>query len=214
MTPPDRTYISSPTYVRLYAIKSAPSCLFGIVQCVSTILISCMHLQNTATMHTMDVISMYTSYILLCVVIEVLCKPAHSCKPVVRIPKTELKKYITINNELSFRNFRLYVHSLFDELGFLLIFVILFTPYCLIAVLLIYINKDNALLLSLSVAFVLLTVATPLIYLLFRNLADGAPLPFELLVLLALSIALIVCSSLNATTEQKYTGYANWLPHF
>jgi hypothetical protein len=66
----DERYISDLALDKVYPVKSFTSCLFDAVQCVSTMLISCIRLQNINTVHTSDALSTLTSYMLFCVVIE------------------------------------------------------------------------------------------------------------------------------------------------
>jgi hypothetical protein len=91
--PPEEVYISDPTFDRMYSMKSSLGCLFGAVQCISATVMSCMRLQNGDTVHTMDVLPMYTSYLLLCDTTTVLPKPVYDIKPIICIlGKKKLKK--------------------------------------------------------------------------------------------------------------------------
>jgi hypothetical protein len=212
-TLPDKSYISDPIFDGMYSIKSFLGCLFGIVQCISTIILSCIRLQNIDTVHTMDVLSMYTSYILLCTVISISFNPSYYCKPVVCIPRNELEKYTNISNESSFSNLHLHILVLFGRArGHILIRFLLLTPICLMVALLIYINRNSALLLSLCTLWML---ATTLISLL--SISEGLLYifyPIYITVTLGLLITMSVCSCLYATPEQKYPSSVNWLPHF
>jgi hypothetical protein len=221
LTPPDEIYISDPTFDGFYSVKSTMSCLFGAVQCTSSILVSCMRLQNMDTVHTMDVLSMYTSYILFCIIIGISFHPSYYCKPVVCLPEAKLKTYTTISNELSSRDLRLCIHSFFNQYhgyGRLLIHSILLIPICLMVSLLVYINRNNTLLLSLSAVWVFLSA----IGCVFVMVPDFSPLErcTYLLALIqapaasGLLVILIVFSCLYATPEQKYPSNVNWLPHF
>jgi hypothetical protein len=115
LTLPDKKYISSPDFDGFYCMKSSMGCLFGAVQCISGVIISCMRLQNINTMHTMDILSMFTSYLLLCMVIYATCDPGYYCKPVVCIPLMEWETYQKLDDRLSHPKLRLYIHSFFDK---------------------------------------------------------------------------------------------------
>jgi hypothetical protein len=221
--PPDKSYISDPTFDGMYSIKSVSGCLFGAVQCISAIILSCIRLQNIDTVHTMDILSMYTSYMLLCVVIEVSFDSTYHCKPVVCIPRKKLKKYQRISSGLSYPKLRLRIYQHFRyyrNWGRRLLHLLLLIPICLMIVLLIYINKYDMLLLSLSVAWIFVTIFGDY----FEDLLnDNFPLEdyhFDILVYSrtmitgGLFIALVVCSCVNISTEQKYPSNVNWLPHF
>jgi hypothetical protein len=216
LTLPAKRYISDPTFDGFYCMKSSMGCLFGAVQCVSAIIMSCMRLQNIDTMHTMDVISMFSSYMLLCMVIHAACGPAYYCKPVVCLPKLQLGIYEKINNELSFRKLRLCIHWFFDKnWAKILVFLLLSTPICLMVILLIYINRNNTLLLSLSIVWILfVAVISPLIFLLCLLFLSEKLFFFQATIPPVLLIILIVCSCLVVTPEQKYPNSVNWLPHF
>jgi hypothetical protein len=214
LTLPDKRYISDPTFDGMYSVKSSKGCLFGVVQCVSGIAMSCMRLQQSIDMmHTMDVVSMLTSYFLLCIIIAAACNPGYYCKPVVCIPRKKLKIYQKLNNKLSYPELRLRIHSFFDkDRAIVLILILLSIPICLMAALLVYINKNNTLLLALSVVWVLVTtVFESLVILLFN---DGTAFVLSATATLGLFTTLLVCSCLNATPEQKYPSSASWLPHF
>jgi uncharacterized membrane protein len=210
------SYISDPTFDGFYSIKSSTSCLFGVIQCVSAIIVSCMRLQNINTMHTMDVLSMISSYFLLCIVISVLCRPAYYCRPVVCMPLEEWKTSHKINDGLSSQKLRLRIYSFFSKKrATALALFFLLTPLCLMAALLIYINKNDTLLLSLSILWILsTTVITPLMFLLAFLLETQIVTFLQVTVSLGLFITLVVHSCLNATPEQKYPSNVNWLPHF
>jgi hypothetical protein len=223
--PPDEAYISNLAFDGMYSMKSTMSCLFGAVQCVSTIVISCMRLQNIDAVHTMDVLSMYTSYMLLCVIIREAFDPAYHCKPVVCIPRKELKKYQRNSSGLSYPTLRFRIHRYFrnpHSWGCRLIPIFLWIPICLMIPLLIYINKNDTLLLSLHTVWLVVN----LFELYFANFSERSIVlrvyiqtPSILVYFITtftggLLTALIVCSCLSATTEQKYPSTVNWLPHF
>jgi hypothetical protein len=107
-TLPDETYVSDPIFDGVYSMKSNIGCLFGPVQCVSTIVILCMCSQNIDTVYTMGVLSMYTSCIRFCAVIYVLFRPVYHCIPVVCI----LRKCQRISSGLSHPElqFRIFQH--------------------------------------------------------------------------------------------------------
>jgi hypothetical protein len=215
LTLPDKRYISDPIFDGMYSMKSSMGCLFGAIQCVSVIVISCIRLHNIDTMHTMDVLSMFTCYLLLCIVIIVACDPSYYCKPVVCIPENKLEIYSKINDGLSFPELRLRVHSFFDEddWGPILVLLLLLIPIFLMAVLLIYINKNDMLLLTLStVSILFVTTIGPLTKLLEYPFL--LIFLFQAIITLGLFIALVIFSCLNATPEQKYPSNVNWLPHF
>jgi hypothetical protein len=227
-TLPNENYISDPDLDKIFSIKSHMGCLFGVLQCTSTILISCMRLQNVESVHTMDVLSMYTSYMLLCTVINVSFRPAYHVKPIVCIPKNEVITYQNINRTLLFLKLRLCVYRVFRHRSSrILLGVLLSIPIFLIASLLIYINRNNTLLLILSTVSVFVVVLGCLGWVLWEYLENRLyhldrkvpAIVFLLIVFLpmlaplGLSITLVVYSCLNATTEQKYPSSANWLPH-
>jgi hypothetical protein len=216
--PPPEKFVSDAGFDEFYSVKSSLGCLFGAVQCVSAIVISCIRLQNIDTVHTMDVLSMYTSYMLLCTVIGVSFDPAYYCKPVVCIPIKQLERYTTIGSRLSFRNLRLCIHSFFSlRRGRMLVSILLVAPICLMTALLIYINKNSLLLLSLSTIWIFVTALGSLLLLvplIFSVIPTDIFATVHMVVTLGLLITLIVYSCLNATVEQKYPSSANWLPHF
>jgi hypothetical protein len=218
--PPNQAYISDPTFDGMYSLKSSTSCLFGAVQCISAIVISCMRLQNINTMHTMDVLSMYTSYMLLCIVINLSFLPGYHVKPLVCIPVTELKSYQKISSKMAHPKLRrrIYMHFQRHRWGYKLISILLLIPICLMVALLIYINKNNTLLLSLSAAWVFTFVFGEyfnyFLERIFPLLKYHVNQYFVTAVTGCLLISLIVCSCLNVTTEQKYPSNVNWLPHF
>jgi hypothetical protein len=217
MAPPDENYISDPTCDKVYSVKSGMGCLFGVVQCVSTMLISSIRLQNMDTVHTMDVISMYTSYILLCTVIGAWFNPTYYFKPIVCIPRNELKKYTTIDSKVLFKNLRLRIHSLDEYFWALLIGVLLHIPTYSMGALLVYINRNSMLLMSLSVAYISVIVIMPFFILFAYCVHEKVMVLLLVLYLLitpGLPIALLVYSCLDATAEQKYPSSASWLPHF
>jgi hypothetical protein len=109
-----------------------------------------MRSQNIDTVHTVDILSMYTSYLLLCVVIFISFKPAYHCNLIVCIPRKQFKKYRKVSNGLSFVHLRLHIFKHFQhsrEWGSLLINFLLLVPICLMIALLVYINKNDTLLL-------------------------------------------------------------------
>jgi hypothetical protein len=234
MALPNERYISHPDLDGAFSIKSCMSCFFGSMQCISAIVISCMRLQNIDTIHTMDVLSMYTSYLLLCSVICVSFRPAYHVRPTVCIPENKLILCQHINKELRFQKLRLCIHSFFDKRhSHVLLGALLSIPICLIVILLMYINRNNTLLFVLSVVSVLAVAFGCLVWKLtkdFDNLLislvtrpqqgekEWSEIYLFMVFLLALvisglSIALVVFSCFNATIEQKYPSSANWLPH-
>jgi hypothetical protein len=218
LVPPDEAYISDPAFDVFFSVKSVMGCVFGIVQCASGIVISCMRLHNINMVHTMDVLSMYTSYILFCTVISVSLSPAYYCKPVVCIPRNQVEKFTTIGSGLAPRSWRLYIATFFaQQPGHALVGFLLFTPVYLLFGLLAYINKSSTLLLSLSAVWVFASVFGHLLisdpYFERSNLLEILILG-PAVVILGLLITLIVYSCLYATTEQRYPSSASWLPHF
>jgi hypothetical protein len=217
---PDKKYISDPEFDGMYCIKSSAGCLFGAIQCISSILISCMRLQNIDMVHTMDILSIYTSYILICSVISVSCNPSYYWKPVVCIPRDEWDTYRTASSELRFRDLRLTIDLFFNEKirGRVLIFVLLSIPLCLIFTLMVYINRNNALVLLLSSFWIFATVFGHMIISTICQWNGDDPtkpiIPVEAGVMLGLLIALMSFSSFTATPEQKQLHSAYWLPHF
>jgi hypothetical protein len=211
--PPEKDYISDPAFDGFYSVKSGMGCLFGAVQCTSTILISCLRLKNMDMLHTMDVLSMYTSYLLLCVVISVSFEPAYYCKPVVCIPVEELDRYTKLDK----RNRLIQVlQKVFGgRVGRFLIDFLLFAPVGLMIALLIYINLYITLLWLLSVVSVSIAATASVITLIARPFSSSKIIPYTLVVLiLGPLIALVTFSCLYATAEQRYPSSANWLPHF
>jgi hypothetical protein len=117
-----------------------------------------------------------------------------------------------IDSRLSFSDWRLCAHSFVGQRrGHLSIRAILSIPLCLMVVLLIYINRSNALLLSLSAMWKTDVVIGLLLYLARDNIPNSlrAMIAFlKVVITPSFLIALIVCSCLNATLEQKYSSSA------
>jgi hypothetical protein len=90
---PHEDNTSDPEFEGVYFIKSTMSRLLVAMQCTLVILISYMQLQNIDMMLTMDVLSMYTSYIPLCTVIDILFRLVYYLQPIVCTSGSELTKY-------------------------------------------------------------------------------------------------------------------------
>lgn len=85
--------ISNPKYDDRYSIKSVISCIVAGVQVISTTVDFCMRLANINSVHTLDVIVMFTSWILFCQIILTLLAPVYYTSPSVYIPVIDLARY-------------------------------------------------------------------------------------------------------------------------
>ncbi|RCI01446.1 hypothetical protein CU097_010261 [Rhizopus azygosporus] len=73
--------ISNPEYDDRYSIKSVISCIIAGVQVISTTADFCIRMVDINSVHILDVIVMFTNWILFCQIILTLLAPMYYTKP-------------------------------------------------------------------------------------------------------------------------------------
>jgi hypothetical protein len=102
--------------------------------------------------------------LLLCIVVTLSNGTAYYCNSVVYTSKDRVEDYEYTSDDLSLLGLRLKIAMYFGQVrGYVLTFIFILVPLCLMIRLLIYVNRNNALPLALSTICILLTTLGSLI---------------------------------------------------